>query len=329
MENTKQNPAPGTPEFLFVNLAETIIASLEKEQVPWVRPWTWKPRVVIVGANEIEDIGWARNIAGPAMPFGPLNGVVLQIMANAKGYRTNFWVTAERIRKLGVLPIDGERPCEVIRFFPDQDVAVPSGSRQLYNLDQIQDLESMGVSIKDSWRSLEDFKFSYKHAESGFNALKLASHIDSGAKALYRLDTDRIVMPEISRFVEFIKSSDTKRREREGEAHYWATLWHEVVHWTGHDSRLGRLSLKNRGGDSYAREELVAEFGAAFLCSHFGVRGRLQYASYIQSWLRGLKDDKEKILQESVEQAIQAWEWVRDEIQRARQNARRRERRSL
>ena len=318
MNNAKPKPAAGTPESLFANLAQEIIASLENGVVPWVRPWEWRPRVVVVGANEIEDIGWARNIAGPALPFGPLNGVVLQTMANAKGYRTNFWVAEERLRKLNACAKAGERPCEVTRFYPDQDVTVSFGSRRLYNLDQIEDLESLGVSVRDSRRHMGDFKFSYVRAESGLRDLNPNLDVRWGEKALYRPGIDRIEMPDVRQFVNKIKAGDQKRREREGEAHYWATLWHEVVHWTGHSSRLGRFSLEVRGKDDYAREELIAEFGAAFLCSHFGVRGRLQYASYIDSWLRGLKDDRAEVLQKSVKQAVRAWEWVRNKIRERR-----------
>jgi len=73
---------------------------------------------------------------------------------------------------------------------------------------------------------------------------------------------------------------------------YYSTLLHELVHWTGHKSRLNRLETKNREG--YAFEELIAEMGSALLCVELGVSAepRADHATYIAGWLQALKDDK-------------------------------------
>ncbi len=68
-------------------------------------------------------------------------------------------------------------------------------------------------------------------------------------------------------------------------------MFHELIHWTGHGSRLSR-DLKNRfGGRQYAAEELVAELGAAYLCAEFGFDGDVRNAGYIATWIE-LKADK-------------------------------------
>jgi antirestriction protein ArdC len=72
---------------------------------------------------------------------------------------------------------------------------------------------------------------------------------------------------------------------------------HELTHWTGAESRLGR-DLKNRfGREAYAMEELVAELGAAFLCADLGVtpEPRDDHAHYVAHWLKVLKSDKKAI----------------------------------
>ena len=75
-----------------------------------------------------------------------------------------------------------------------------------------------------------------------------------------------------------------------------ATAWHEAVHWTGSASRLNR-NLSGRFGDpQYAAEELIAEMGAAFLCSDLGVHHVSQAASYLQGWLRLLQGDCRAVL---------------------------------
>ena len=76
---------------------------------------------------------------------------------------------------------------------------------------------------------------------------------------------------------------------------YYATALHELVHWTGHASRLGRKLGRRFGESAYAMEELVAELGSAFLSAHCRLDGRLQHARYIASWLDVLRRDKRAI----------------------------------
>ena len=77
----------------------------------------------------------------------------------------------------------------------------------------------------------------------------------------------------------------------------YATLAHEVTHWTGHESRLHREFGKRFGDDAYALEELVAELGAACLCAnlHLAPEPREETTAYIASWLKVLKADKHAV----------------------------------
>ena len=78
---------------------------------------------------------------------------------------------------------------------------------------------------------------------------------------------------------------------------YYSTLSHELVHWTGHASRLNRHKLASFGNSDYAFEELVAELGAAFLCAELGITNspRVDHAQYLNNWLSVLKNDKRAI----------------------------------
>jgi antirestriction protein ArdC len=78
----------------------------------------------------------------------------------------------------------------------------------------------------------------------------------------------------------------------------YATLAHEMTHWTRHENRLNRDFGQKRFGDAaYAVDELVAEIGAAFLCADLGItpETRDDHAAYIASWLHVLKNDKRAI----------------------------------
>jgi antirestriction protein ArdC len=81
----------------------------------------------------------------------------------------------------------------------------------------------------------------------------------------------------------------------ESVAAYYATLAHELTHWTKHPRRLDRdFGRKKYGDEGYAKEELVAELGGCFLAASLGFEPipEEQHAAYIQSWLKVLKDDK-------------------------------------
>jgi antirestriction protein ArdC len=95
-----------------------------------------------------------------------------------------------------------------------------------------------------------------------------------GNRAAYFAHEDEIQLPHPEQF--------------DSMGHYYTTSFHEHAHWTGHKSRLAR-TFGRRGSDEYAFEELVAEFGSAFLCALLGLQGRLRHAGYIQHWARVLE----------------------------------------
>ena len=92
---------------------------------------------------------------------------------------------------------------------------------------------------------------------------------------------DYINMPE---FKEFRSALD-----------YYSTIFHELVHWTGHKTRMDRKFSRNK--TDYAIEELVAEMGSAFLMAHLGLEAtvREDHASYLSHWLKALDNDSKFI----------------------------------
>ncbi len=105
---------------------------------------------------------------------------------------------------------------------------------------------------------------------------------------------------------------DNQFQQRE---EYYCTLFHELIHATGHESRLDRASLKQFkqfGDHDYSQEELVAELGAAMLCGAAGLAPLTikNSAAYIQSWLKALKNDRTFVIRASG-QAQKACDYVR------------------
>lgn len=105
-----------------------------------------------------------------------------------------------------------------------------------------------------------------------------------GTRAFYAEGPDHVQMPPFETF-------------RDAESHA-ATLAHEITHWTKHEKRLARDFGHARFGDEgYAKEELVAELGSAFLCADLGITPEVRedHAAYIGHWLKALHDDKRLI----------------------------------
>lgn len=115
--------------------------------------------------------------------------------------------------------------------------------------------------------------------------------IGNGDTPLYRPSADIILIPPLSKFLTV-----------EG---YYVTLFHELVHWTGHKNRLDRNDL------SYATEELVAELGATFLCAELGIeKVEDNAAAYLRSWLQHIKLDKGRALMRAAAAASKAHEFI-------------------
>lgn len=111
-----------------------------------------------------------------------------------------------------------------------------------------------------------------------------------GNQAYYCSETDKIQLPPRNWFIGTATSSAAET--------YYSTLLHELTHWTSEATRCNRpLGSHSDDPAAYAREELIAELGAAFLCADLDVTDepRADHAQYIRDWLRELKADKRAI----------------------------------
>jgi antirestriction protein ArdC len=84
---------------------------------------------------------------------------------------------------------------------------------------------------------------------------------------------------------------------------------HELTHATGHASRLDRKLITSFGTRDYAREELVAEMGSAFLCASLGILPTVRHADYLASWLEVLRGDNRAIFR-AASAASKAADWL-------------------
>ena len=240
------------------DILNDIIERLAKGVLPWRRSWSDSTNVVVIGSMEYSATMWPSNLRAPKVPFGMFNGTMLLAQASKRDYRSNLWVTESVVDHLNAdLVKDDDQPVAIQRFLDRYSPyhRSQSGIRHVYNVDQVRDCErTLGLAFPDKKPPAQ--KKRYTRSEDLLEDL-VRDHdlrIVQEDLAAYAPSWDLVMMPDIDQFDASLPSE-----EQDGAAHYWATLWHEVVHWTGHPSRLNRERHNRWGDQKYAFEELVAE----------------------------------------------------------------------
>jgi antirestriction protein ArdC len=260
---------------LYAEVSTRIIVELEHGAAPWVKPWA-----ATAGMNTPCNAVTNR-------PYSGCN-VVLLWMAQQAGYRAPRYLTFRQALELGGHVQKGQHGTKVyfVKQLQVRDKNVDDDTAEtrivpmlreytVFNIDQCDGLPARVMTagtVKPRNPDERDATIDEFLARSG------ASIREGFGEAYYRPSDDYISLPTFAAF----KSA----------AHFYATAFHELGHWTGHKSRLDR-DLRHRFGErAYAAEELVAELCAAFLCAEFSIDGDLRHAGYIQSWIGLLKADK-------------------------------------
>ena len=261
-------------------ITQEIIARLEAGTKPWIKPWRGVPV--------------SRPMRACGIPYRGMNVFWLWMVADMCGYASPYWMTYNQAKNLGAQVRKGEKSTIAIFYksytkeveAPDTGEKSDEARRVLkaypvFNADQVEGLPERYHPAA----SLELVEPEGREAELdaffGRIPVNLRHH---GGEAYYESVADRITMPPAQLF--------------SGFDHYYATLAHELSHWTGHPSRLGR-DLKNRFGTAaYAAEELIAELSSAMLGAELGlpVAHLDSHASYIEHWLKLLREDDRAIL---------------------------------
>lgn len=255
-----------------------------------------------------------------SLPLGglslPMNGVTgkayrgvnvlaLWVASVVGGYTSSRWGTLRQWNELGGRVRKGEK-ATVVAFWKtyekagtaevDGDEAGEERERRFvargYAVFNAEQVEGSGEEPPLASEPAEAL------AEADEFALALGADIRHGGEmACYQRAGDHIQMPPRDHF-------------RDGTG-YFATLAHELTHWTGADSRLARDLTGRFGSAAYAVEELVAELGAAFLCATLGVspEPRADHARYVASWLEVLRNDTRAVFTAAAK-AQQAADWM-------------------
>jgi antirestriction protein ArdC len=268
---------------VYQEITDQIVSELERGVRPWLKPWNTDHMAERV----------ALPLRHNGVPYRGINVVALWMASMARGYAAPIFMTFKQAIDLGGGVRKGEKGNLVV--YADSltrtgtDEATGEASEQhisfmkrytVFNVDQIDGLpEHYYVKPAPKLEPLPRIERC-----EGFFAATGANIVHGGTEACYVLRTDNIHMPPFDLF-------------RDAES-YYATLAHECTHWTRHEKRLAREFGRKRFGDEgYAMEELVAELGSAFLSAELELTPELRsdHASYIENWLRVLKNDRRAI----------------------------------
>lgn len=275
---TNQSPK----QDIYTRVTTRILAELEQGVRPWMKPWS-----VEHAAGRI-----TRPLRHNGIPYRGVNVLLLWGEAMAKGYAAPLWMTYKQSQELGAQVRKGEHGSLVVfadRFTKtetnDQGEAVEHAipfmkGYTVFNVEQIDGLPAHFYAQPVNPLPLCE---RIEHADRFITATAATIH-HGGNQAYYAPSRDMIQLPPFEAF-----------KDKES---YYSTALHELTHWTRHETRLARDFGRQRFGDEgYAREELVAELGSAFLCADLGITPdiREDHAAYLGHWLKIIKDDKRAI----------------------------------
>ncbi len=253
-------------------VTDTILAHLERGVVPWRCPWnrtTGRPRNFHTGRD-----------------YQGVNVLLLGLLH----FPSPWWMTIRQANERGGCVRKGEHGAIVMKFgrydraekngdgTEDKKTTLFLKSYRVFNASQIDGIEFPPVETGPQL----DPKQRIQRAEQIVTQMPKPPTISEGrtTRASYRRSSDTIEIPEFARF--------------DSAEEFHLTLFHELIHSTGHESRLARKGVTDSdgfGGKTYSQEELVAEMGAAFLGMEAGIvrDQHEQSAAYLKAWLDTLR----------------------------------------
>ncbi len=268
---------------VYQTVTNNILAAMEKGIIPWRKPFKTSFSPIPINFS-----------TGKA--YRGINVFLLNLACLQYGYPKNAWLTYKQAKGMGGYVKKGQSS-ETILFWKSTLINKENLSQEnesesikkvyiariynVFNIDQCEgiDIDSEILTTAPRIGSCEEVYANYPEVKP---ELKL------GLKAMYIPALDQIRIPGVGDF--------------HSASEYYATLFHELVHSTGHASRLNREGVseaKHSNKIRYSKEELIAEMGASFLCAFTGIENSdltNNSAAYLQSWLQVFKQDKTMVV---------------------------------
>ena len=254
---------------LYQEITNRIIAQMEEGIIPWHKPW-------ISGKAISRTTGKPYSLLNQMMLDKPGEYLTFK-QCQAEGGKVKKGEKAQMVVFWKWMTVEDEETKEekevpFLRYYNVFHIDQCEGLRPKY------EIALPGTAEPDA--TANEIIYDYL-SRSG-----VAMRHESGDRAYYQPMADTVVIPDRKQFAE--------------TAEFYSTIFHELTHSTGHESRLNRLEKTAFfGTESYSKEELIAEIGAATLVNHCGMETSSSFrnsTAYMQNWLSVLKNDKRFIV---------------------------------
>jgi len=257
---------------IYAKVTSSLIDMMRQGVAPWSKPWIMHP---------------AQN-GSTGKAYRGINRLSLGMAMEVNGWSDPRFVTFKQCKDMGGRIVKDSTGHAVVYNKQvekkDKETGEVTGTYWLLRYSTVFNVaQTEGID----WEPLDaapDFTFDDEHddAQHLADSWLTAEGIDfahGGDRAYYSPSRDAIQMPARESFVT--------------PEHYFQTLFHEIVHSSGHEKRQDRIDSTTFGSDEYAKEELVAEIGAAMLYATVGLdRDLMEHsAAYLKSWADRLEDD--------------------------------------
>ena len=273
---------PRTP--LYEEITTRIILELEAGRVPWVQPWGMTRAAIGLPFNAASE----RRYSG-------INILTLWNAVIARGFTGHGFLTFRQAAALGGSVRRGEYGTAIVYSHrvgkAEPDGRAGSGDRRGESKGGFSFLKQFTVFSVDQCEGLPERLYVppplvpdgliLPEAEKLIAATGADFRI-GGVSAYYSPRHDFVAVPRPDDFFEPIN--------------WHRTAFHELGHWTGHETRLDRDQTGSFGSKPYGHEELIAEMTGAFVCAALGIAPTVRHADYIGSWLEIIREDQRAIL---------------------------------
>jgi antirestriction protein ArdC len=254
-------------------VTQRILEELDKGIVPWRKPWTGSSPLNITGREyrgmNILLLGYAPFSSPVWMSYKQAAEHGGHVKAGEKSSLCVFWKISDLVDDEGKLVLD------------DRGKPKRSFLLRYYNVFNLDQTEAVALPKRTADKVKGKINDPISAADEVARKMPQPPEIIPGQKASYSPEKDKVSMPDLKYF--------------ESAEEYYSTLFHEFTHATGHPTRLNRPSIVDSatfGSGEYGEEELIAEFGAAFLCCETGInneRTDQNNAAYIAGWKAKIK----------------------------------------
>lgn len=267
---------------IYQAITDRIISQLENGDIPWTKPW----------------VGGCSNVAFNRVskkPYSLLNQMLLK--------HDGEYATYKQWSELGGTVRKGEKSEIVVFWKIIEKIETKSNGEEVeaiipylryinvFHISQVDGVEPLNTG--------EKITFNHEPIEEA-EKIK-CNYMDRENFRILEVDSDSAFYSPVNDFIQI-----PRKEQYENINEFYSTLFHEMVHSTGHKSRLGRLEGTSKvaafGSSEYSKEELVAEIGSASLMNIIGIETAKTFknsAAYIQSWLKVLKNDNKFIVSAS------------------------------